>query len=452
MTEPTAPRRGWLRGVARAVATAAVLGGLAAGAAATRAHWLPVLFPTPAEKAEDDHDDGGPVVAGDRVILSEQAQKNLRLTSAPLAAGPFWKEATLPGMVVDRPGVTDRAVVAPVTGVVARVHKAAGDPVRPGEVLVTLKLLSESLHLTQTELFKAANDAELAKAQRKMLADSGVVPAARLVEIDAQLARLAAAARAYRADLLNRGLTEKQVEDAAAGTFATEMAVVAPVRPTDTPDGHLELQEVRADLGRQVQAGETLCVVADHRLLAVEGRAFPDEAPLLDRALREGWPVGVEFGDAGWPPHGQTFRIGYVAAVIDPETRTFRFRFPLENQARDTGGNEEWRFRPGQRVRIHVRAEQIENVFVLPAEAVAREGADAYVFRRSGDAFDRKPVHVVYADRRHAVVANDGSVPPGVHVATTGAAQLNRMLKAKSGAVPAGFHVHADGSVHMGSH
>jgi membrane fusion protein, heavy metal efflux system len=143
-----------------------------------------------------------------------------------------------------------------------------------------------------------------------------------------------------------------------------------------------------------------------------------------------------------------------VANTIDPETRTFRFRFPLDNQARTGSGSgkDEWRFRPGQRVRLLVRVERLENVFVLPAEAVARDGAEAYVFRRSGDAFDRKPVHVVYQDRRHAVVANDGSVPPGVHVATTGAAQLNRMAKAKSGAVPPGFHVHADGSVHAGNH
>jgi cobalt-zinc-cadmium efflux system membrane fusion protein len=278
------------------------------------------------------------------------------------------------------------------------------------------------------------------------------VPEARLVEVDTQIARHAAAARAYRADLLNRGLTAKQIEDAAGGTFATEMVVTAPVRAGDMGSPDLEVQDVRAELGRQVQAGETMCLLSNHRLLAVEGQAFPDEAPLLDRAAREGWPVEVEFGDAGWPPHGQTFRVGYVANTIDPETRTFRFRFPLDNQLRAGGGKEEWRFRPGQRVRIHVRVERVENVFVLPADAVAREGADAYVFRRSGDAFDRKPVHVVYADRRHAVVANDGSVPPGVHVATTGAAQLNRMAKSKSGAVPPGFHVHADGSVHMGSH
>jgi hypothetical protein len=96
--------------------------------------------------------------------------------------------------------------------------------------------------------------------------------------------------------------------------------------------------------------------------------------------------------------------------------------------------------------------ERLDNVFVLPAEAVAREGAEAYVFRQNGDVFDRKPVRVVYQDRDHVVVANDGSVPPGVYVARAGAAQLNRMVKAQSGTMPKGFHVHADGSVHMGGH
>ena len=111
-----------------------------------------------------------------------------------------------------------------------------------------------------------------------------------------------------------------------------------------------------------------------------------------------------------------------------------------------------WRFRPGQRVRLLVRAEKIDNVFILPADAVVREGAEAYVFRQNGDVFDRKPVYVLYQDRQQVVVANDGSVPPGIYVAQTGAAQLNRMVKSQSGTMPKGFHVHSDGSVHMGSH
>jgi len=429
-----------LRGVARGLALVAALGGAAAAVVVTRDSWQPYWFP--AAPPPDQHAPA-PAPATGRVVLSAAAQKNLKLTSAPLTPTTFWKTATLPGMVVDRPGVTDRGVVAPATGVVAKVHKAAGEAVKPGDVLFTLKLLSESLHLTQTELFKSAQDADLAKGQRAMLAASGVAPPARLIEIDNQLARLAAAARAYRADLLNRGLTPEQIDAAAAGTFATEMRVTAPSRAGEA----LEVQEVRAELGRLVPGGETLCLLSDHRLLAVEGRAFPDEAPLIDRAARDGWPVEVDFGDEGWPAV-PAFRVEYVANTIDPDSRTFRFRFPLDNQARGGGGKEEWRFRPGQRVRLMVRVEKLENVFALPADAVARDGAEAYVFRRSGDAFDRKPVHVVYQDRRHAVVANDGSVAAGVHVAQSGAAQLNRMAKAGSSAAPAGFHVHADGSVH----
>jgi hypothetical protein len=52
----------------------------------------------------------------------------------------------------------------------------------------------------------------------------------------------------------------------------------------------------------------------------------------------------------------------------------------------------------------------------------------------------------------HVVLANDGSVSPGWFLAQSGAASLNRVLKAQAaGGVPVGFHVHADGTVH-GAH
>ncbi|MGL4465773.1 MAG: efflux RND transporter periplasmic adaptor subunit, partial [Planctomycetia bacterium] len=150
------------------------------------------------------------------------------------------------------------------------------------------------------------------------------------------------------------------------------------------------------------------------------------------------------------------FRIATIANNIDPETRTFRFLMPLENQSRtierDGWSQLLWRFRPGQQVRLSARVEPLENVFVLPVDAVVREAGEAYVFRQNVNVFDRKPVQIVYQDRRHVVLANDGGVPPGVYVARTGAAQLNRMAKSQSGASPKGFHIHADGSLHMGAH
>lgn len=460
-----AARRSW-RWVVRAAVTVAVVAGVAAAAYVTRDRWRPVLFPVGPEAEPDEPEDTGATAPpSEQIRLSEQAQKNLRLTTQPLTPDTFWKTISVPGMVIDRPGFSDRGVVAPVTGVVSRIHKIAGDSARPGEPLFTLKLLSEILHQTQTDLFKATQDITLAEAQRKRLVSSaGVVAESRVIDVDNQITRLQVAVKAYRQELLNRGLLPNQIDAAAAGQFVSEISIDVPTRAAALSAASSaalasEVEEVKVSLGQLVQAGQTLCTIANHQMLAVEGRAFRDEAPLLERVVKAGWSVEVDFEEEpghGWDALGQTFRVNYIANTIDPESRTFRFLLPLDNQSRAVehpGGTQTlWRFRPGQRVRLHIRVEKLEDVFVLPPEAVARDGADAYVFRQNGDVFDRKPVRVVYQDRDHVVVANDGSVPPGLFVAQTGAAQLNRMIKSQSGTTPKGFHIHADGSVHMGKH
>lgn len=469
---PTRRLRRILARLARVIFGFAIAAGVGVGGYATRDRWKPVLFPAGNSEPTPDtdgHAESAP--PSEQVLLSAQAQKNLRLTARPLKAESFWKTISVPGMVIDRPGYSDRGVVAPVTGVVSRIHKVAGDTARPGDVLFTIKLLSESLHLTQSDLFKSTQDIKLAEAQkRRLTASPGAVAEARVIEVDNQITRLVVATKAYRQELLNRGLLPEQVDQVAEGKFVNEIPIFVPARlatktmpaspiPIPAEQSAFEVQEVKAELGQQVQAGQTLCLLANHRLLAVEGRAFRDESPLLERVVKEGWPVEIDFGEDSahdWPAHGQTFRVTYIANTIDPDSRTFRFLLPLDNQSRvvekDGRSQTLWRFRPGQRVRLLVRVEKLDNVFVLPAEAIAREGAETYVFRQNGDVFDRKPVQVVYQDRTTAVLANDGSVSPGVYVAQTGAAQLNRMVKAQSGTVPSGFHIHADGSVHMGKH
>ena len=467
---------GRLGRIARPVVTVLIVAGLAGAVYATRDRWWASVFPAEptaeavADTGPDDHAE-----PSDTVKLSEQAQRNLSLDAQPLAAGTYRKSISVPGIIVDRPGFGDRGVAAPATGVVTQIHHVAGDTVRPGELLFTVRLLSESLHLSQSELFKATQNLKPATALRdRLTASAGAVPEAKRIEAENEITRLELAITAYRQELLTRGLRDEQIDAAAQGKFVTEIRIVAPDRPAESQDPvaatspadagtdaerAYEIQEVTVDLGQQVQPGQTLCLLANHRLLAVEGRAFRDEAPMLERVVREGWPVTVEFGEADvrdWPTLERTFPVTYIANTIDPETRTFRFLMPLVNQSRviDRAGETQhlWRFRPGQRVRLKVPVEELTDVFVLPSDAVARDGAEAYVFRQSGDTFERLPVHVVYRERDTVVVANDGSVLPGAYVAQAGAAQLNRMVNSQSGTVPKGFHVHADGSVHMGSH
>ncbi len=441
----------------------ALIAGAAFAGYSTRERWLPLLSKPVSTAAVDT---GGEEVAPTgKVIVNDRAQHNLGLSAKPLKPQTYWKTIQVPGMVVDRPGVSDRGVVAPVTGVVVKVNHVPGDIVRPGDALFTLKILSESLHLAQSELAKATRDVELANAELKLLvAAAAAVAEARIIEVDNRIIRLQSTIKAYRQELLNRSLSPEMIDAAAAGQFVNEMIIAVPPKPADLVStaviagsgSTFEVQELKAELGQQVQAGQLLCLLANHRKLTVEGRAFRDETPLMEKSVRESWPVEVDFQEdaasADWGEIKQEFRIRYLANTIDPVNRTFAFQMPLENPSRivDDGGKKLtlWRFRPGQKVRLLVRVEKLDNVFVLPADAVAREGADAFVFTQNSNTFERVAVRVLLQDRREIVLANDASLPVGSYVVQGGAAQLNRMVKAGGGGVPKGYHIHADGSLH----
>ncbi len=411
--------------------------------------------------------------------LSQQARLNLGLVSRPVKLTSYWRTLLIPGEVADRPGLSDRGVTSPAVGIVTQVHAFPGDTVHPGDRLFTLRLISEYIQNTQSELFKSTKETELIKEQRERLnkpAESGAVPQSRIIELDQQLRRQQAAIQGYRQDLLTRGLTPEQVAQVTEGKFVASIDVIAPqalpqqlVDPSPSANASepeddrkplaYEVQELKVDLGMQVQAGQTLGILANHHSLYLEGHAFKREAPYLERAAQQGWPIDVEFAEDDaetWPPLTQKFEIRHLANSVDTTSRTFGFYIPLTNQSRAYKKEGRtfvvWRFRPGQRVRLHVPVEEFKDAMVLPAAAVVRDGPEAYVFRQNGDLFDRRPVRVLHEDRQNVVVANDGSISPGWFIAQGSAASLNRVLKAQSASgVPVGVHVHADGTVH-GAH
>lgn len=453
----------WLLGIA-------MLAGLAGIGYATRAKWMTldwrgsaVTPPAPLEEA---------AAVPDKVIVGEKAQQNLGIRAKPLRVQEYWRTIVIPGMIVDRPGRSDIGVTAPVAGVVVKISHFPGDTVRVGEELFSIRVLSDSLQLTQTDLYKASQDIRLAEAQRRRLtASAGAIAESRIIDVDSQITRLQVAVKAYRQELLARGFSPEQIEAAAEGKFCREVPVVVPplsgtVPPEAVgdsvtkatpanPPATIEVQELQTDMGQQVQAGQTLCLLSNHQRLSIEGRAFRDETPLLEKSVRSGWPVEVDFQEeepAEWPPLDQVFHIEYLANTIDPVNRTFVFRLSLENQSQviEASGRSQilWRFRPGQKVRLLVRSERLDNVFVLPADAVARDGPEAFVFTQNVNTFERLPVRVLLQDRRNVVLANDGALMPGSFVVQTAAEQLNRLVKAGASGVPKGYHIHADGSLH----
>ncbi|MFG0261231.1 MAG: efflux RND transporter periplasmic adaptor subunit [Novipirellula sp. JB048] len=429
--------------------------------------------------------------------ISPQARKNLGLVSSPARPQTYWRTVVIPGEVADRPGMSDRGVTSPTVGVVTAIHAFPGDTVRPGEALFSLRLFSEYLQATQTQLFKARQETDIVQAEIDRLSEAvntGAVSRSKLIELQSEISRQNTQIQAARQELLTRGLTPSQVQQIESGMFVSTVEVVAPpVRDFDAFAGRAapqeiqqlsfvnelaqdalaqdalaqdasaqgqaiayEVQELAVQMGQQVQAGQLLANLSNHQMLYIVGHAFKREAAFLEQAAQENRPIEVEFAEDAqerWPQLQQTFQIRHLSNSIDTQSRTLDFYIPLSNQSRAYNDQDRvflvWRFRPGQRTRIHVPVEEFADVFVLPAEAVVREGPEAYVFRQNGDLFKQLPVHVLYEDRRSVVIANDGSFLAGSYLAQNSAASLNRVLKSQSasGQQP-GLHVHADGTVH----
>lgn len=441
----------------------------------TREQWLPLLTTASVEASSEEV--AQPVEDPKVLKLSAQARKNLGLISRPARPQTYWRKIQVPGAIVDRPGRSDRGVTSPAVGVVLEVHAFPGETVRPGDRLFTLRLFSEYLQNTQKESFSSNKEIELIQEQLdrlRPLAESGGIPKTKIIELENQLRRQETVIQAYRQDLLTRGLSPTDIQKVAEGEFISTIDVVAPpavklaesenriqlasFQPVNDESMTFayEVQQLNATLGQQVQAGQLLSTLSDHSSLYIEGHAFKREAPYLERAAQNRWPIEVEFAEDvedHWPTLEQTFEIRYLSNSIDTASRTFDFFVPLANQARAYDKNNEtfvvWRFRPGQRVRLHVPVEEMTDVIVLPSAGIVREGPEAYVFQQNGDLFNRLSVQILHEDRLNTVIANDGTITPGLYLAQGAAASLNRVLKAQAASgMRADVHVHADGTVH----
>ncbi|MFL5329529.1 MAG: efflux RND transporter periplasmic adaptor subunit [Gemmataceae bacterium] len=428
-----------------------VVGALTAAGFFTRDHWSGWVHPPSASTPEVA--DGTSPEPCDRIFLSAQVQQNLRLKSKPLQVAIFWKTLEVPGTIIDRPGRNVMQVVAPIAGVVTDIRRFPGDLVQPGEPLFTLRLTSEQLQTIQSDLVKATSELRIAEQERKRIA--GISSAGQLAQADAQVQRWQLAIRAARNELATKGFSAQQIDSIAEGKFVTEFIVSAPIpKESEAAKSPWELQVLAVSHSQQVQAGQAMCELVSHQSLLIEGKSFSDEVPLVERAVAQNWPIAVDFpaDSSEWPTTPQSFSIQRSANVIDPITRTFTFSVPLANQSRtiEKDGHSQiiWRYRPGEKVRLRIPTERIDNVFILPAEAVVREGASAFVFRQNADTFERRPVQIIARDRDRVVIANHDSVTPGVYVAQSGAVQINRMMKSSSSTAPKGYHMHADGSLH----
>ncbi len=438
-----------------------------------------------------EHDHGDESV----LELSEQARRAMGLTDEAIGTvrlATFERPITLPAVTEEQPGRTRIEIAAALTGVVSDIGVLEGETVSSGDLLFRLRLTHQDLVAVQTKFLETLGRLDVVEediARLKSLSEG--LGAARLRERIYEKNQLEAILSVQRESLLLHGLNEQQVEDIVAKrTLLREVRITVPflhsdeslhqdseslpgqdvpVRPisriaTDAEDGadpvplpeeeHLQKRDyvvrwIGVNKGQSVQTGDRLATLADYSELFIAGQAFEQDVPEIERAMRRGWKAEAIRETAD----GSIERIAgltmvYIDHEIDPQTRLVSVHVRLPNvvvdQAETADGHRfvTWKYRPGERMRLRIPVERWPDRIVLPAEAVAQDGAESYVFVLNGDHFERRTVEVQYRDRFDAVLANDGSLVPGERVALKGAHQLQMALKAKSGGGAADAHAH----------
>ena len=411
----------------------------------------------------------------DILELSQQARATIGLETAPIQLQTYTETITVPGKVVQRPGRSQQKVPAPLTGLVTSIFRTPGEIVVPGEPLFELHLMHEELVEAQGEYLRLVEERKVAQAEMTRLqgvAREGIVAGRKLLDRQYQLQKIQAQLNAHRERLLLHGLNLQHLDYIAAehklvhgvkvfapgklGEHTHPEGVDQPTVPRAEADEaselRLEIQQLLVERGQHVQAGDPLCVLVDYSKLFIEGQAFQPDVPYLLNVISQGRTISATIGFGG---DGQQFvsglRLEYVDNTVDHESRLHAFFVQLPNQQLSRPASDpasrfvQWKFRPGQRVKLQIPVRQWDDRIVLPTSAVAQDGLEAYVFLQNGSRFERRAVRIEVRDSRQQlfVIANDGSLYPGDVIAMNNADLLNLEIKNRGSAGADPHHGHA---------
>lgn len=387
--------------------------------------------------------------------LSPQALANLGVTVAEARLGSFSTYVSVPAVMTEPPAAS-RPLFSPAVGRVVEVGFAPGAVAPPGSVAAVILRDDPAFYDAVWALRRAARAAEILAAQIPG-AQAPLDLAAARGELrrhgctEEQIARVEKGSEAETegrlfqsvAAFLQKGApiaSEALRADLRAHGFLVDLAV-----PPAADGGDWDVQAVHVRPGERLEAGAAVLTLSDPRRLVLKAEPVGAEMSAMLAALTAGAPLEAVPLVAGEAPRLSGLAIARVAA--DPDAHGSDGYLFVENSpllVRDEGARgtfRTWRLRAGQRFMIRIPAETFADVFVLPADAVAQEGAARVVFVEDGDSFRPVEVELLYHDDEAAVVANNERTElfPGDRTVQSGAFALGLALKA--GSQPAG-HAH----------
>ena len=296
----------------------------------------------------------------------------LGIQTAPLQSLTGALKATFPAQVVV-PATADQVVSSPVAGLVVQLLVRENQPVRPGTPLV--RIASPELGQLQLQLLQTTSRARLARqaAQREQqLFDEGIIAQRRVQESQAALMEADAALNQARAALRLSGMTAAAITGIAATGKAQDGVTLTAMQSGI-------VTEIGVKPGQRIDAATALLHVARLDSLWLEIQLPVSES--------KSWPAGTQVNVQN---RNVTARIQSVSPMVSPGSQTVLLRAIINGKSGAANG-----LRPGEFVTVELPVAATQGEQDVPLSAVAHDGNQAYVFVRTADGFEARPVKVM---------------------------------------------------------
>lgn len=312
------------------------------------------------------------------IAMTAAQQQNLGVTVSSLGKNSVFSSRRFPAEIVV-PVEQERVVSAPQSGLLDQLYVAAGQTVTKGQVIA---------HLTSQDLLGLQRDYLHAYTQKKLAAKNlsrdaellkdGIIPQRRYLETESTHAEKSASLAQSKQTLQLAGMS-----DSAIANLSPKSGMSSGITLTAPMDGQVLEQMVTT--GQRVDMAMPLYRIAKLNPLWLE-----IHAPL----------EGLPFVKVGMPVHVPKLQAsGKLIAVIRSVNKADQ---TLHLRAEITKGAE--KLSPGQFVEAEISLTGQIQHFSVPKSALARQGAEAFVFIQTKAGFSPLKVKVISEQGDAAIV------------------------------------------------
>lgn len=331
-----------------------------------------------------------------KFAVSPEQMQVLGIQTAPLQSQTDSVTASFPAQAVIPPGA-EQVVHSPAAGLVAQLLVQQNQVVRSGAPLV--RIASPELGQLQLQLLQASARATLARQamqREQALFDEGIIPQRRVQEAQAGLTEAEAELNQAKAALRLGGMSTATIELIADSGKPQDSIMLTATR------GGI-VTEIAVKIGQRVEAATALLYVAQ-----IDSLWLDIQLPVAESAnWLPGTKVRVQGRDA-------TARILSASPTVSVGSQTVVLRAAVEGKTTQV--------RPGEFVTVELPFAATQGSWVVPLPAVVYADKQAYLFVRTSNGFEGRPVQVMASAGQRVRV--QGPLKAGEQIAVAGVVAL----------------------------